>query len=226
MRGSPVQGNNKGQRRASHPTPVITPSKNTPGMDALLSPDVKPDIKPYVKPLDDDNTEESFATRIPKGSKWILIDEYPKPNPPDNIKPNPAASITPPLDPETILSRNQYNKNVNEPNITTVATANDTTNIPNCNERSLVPTGIIQAVEDKEVEHRKQKHKVGINPKLLRWLWEDPTRLPKARKDMARWAQFLATEMSNPTFQIFLAMTHNVKNTIVEKPSTIHSANE
>ena len=49
-------------------------------------------------------------TRIAKGSKWILIEEYPKPNPPDNIKPNSAASVTPPLKPETILSRNQANK--------------------------------------------------------------------------------------------------------------------
>ena len=80
-------------------------------------------------------------------------------------------------------------------------------------------------VNDNEIEHCKQKHKVGINQKLLQWLWEDPTRLPKAREDMARWTRFLATEMSNPGFQIFLAMTCNFKNT-VEKPATIHSTDE
>ena len=71
-------------------------------------------------------------------------------------------------------------------------------------------------VDDDEIEHRKQKHEFGINPKLLRWLWEDPTRLPKAREDMARWKRFHATEMSNPAFQIFLAMTSNFKNTFQE----------
>ena len=122
--------------------------------------------------------------------------------------------------------QNRANDNVSRSNITIVATTKDIIDTPNYNERSLIPNGIIQAVDVKEAEHPKQQHKVGINPNLLRWLWEDPTRLPKARKDTARWAQFLATEMSNPTFQIFLVMTHNVKNTVAEKPPTTHDANE
>ena len=187
-------------------------------MDALVPPDIKPDIKPDVESLEKNDTEEIFATRIAKGSKWILIDEYPKPNPPGNIKSNPTINATPPSDLETIPLQNQASKTVIEHHITTIATSKDISDIPNYNERSLVPTGIIKAVDGKEAEYRKQKHKVGINPKLLRWLWEDPKRLPKARKDMARWAEFLATEMSNPTFQIFLAMTHNVNNTVTEEP--------
>ena len=127
-------------------------------------------------------------------------------------------STAPPPELKTTPLQNQASKTVAEHSITTVATTKDIADIPNYTERSLVPTGIIQAVDGKEAEHRKQKHKVGINPKLLRWLWEDPKRLPKARKDMARWAEFLATEMSNPTFQIFLAMTHNVNNTVTEEP--------
>ena len=153
-----VQGKRKGQRRASRPTPVITPLKNTLGMDVLVPPDVKPD----VKPLGDDNMEESFATRIAKGSRRILINEYPELRPPGNIKSNSATSVTSPPDLETIPLWDQANKNVNEPNIITVATANDITDTPNCNEKSLVPTGIIRVVDDKEIEHRKQKHKVGI----------------------------------------------------------------
>ena len=221
-----VQGKRKGQQQAPRPTPVATTLKNTPGMDAMVLPDVKLDIKPEIKPPGNDNTEENFATRIAKGGKWILIDEYPAPNPPGNVKPNSAASAIPTTDPETAHLQNRANDNVSRSNITIVATTKDIIDTPNYNERSLIPNGIIQAVDVKEAEHRKQQHKVGINPNLLRWLWEDPTRLPKARKDTARWAQFLATEMSNPTFQIFLVMTHNVKNTVAEKSPTTHDANE
>ena len=78
-------------------------------------------------------------------------------------------------------------------------------------ERSIVPRATTLMVDDDKIEHQKWKNKVGINPDLLRWLWEDPKRLPKAREDMARWTQYMATEMSNPAFQLFLAMACNFK---------------
>ena len=52
-------------------------------MDALVLPDLKPDVKPYVKTLGKDNTGESFANRVAKGSGWILINEYSAPKSPD-----------------------------------------------------------------------------------------------------------------------------------------------
>ena len=83
-------------------------------MDTLVLPDIKPDIKPDVESLEKNNTEESFAIRITKGSKWILIDEYPKPKPPGHIKSNPTISATPPPDLETIHLQNQANKIITE----------------------------------------------------------------------------------------------------------------
>ena len=70
-------------------------------------------------------------------------------------------------------------------------------------------------------EHRKQKHRVRIDSKLLRWLWEDPTRLPKARDDMARWTGYMATETSNPAFQIFLSMAWYRGRTRRKMPVTL-----
>jgi hypothetical protein len=129
-----VQGKREGQRQASHPTPVVTPLKNTSQTDALVPPDVKPDIKPDVKPLDNSNNEESFATSIAKGRQWILIDEYPKPNPPGNIKSNPMISTAPPPDLKTTPLRNQAIRTVAEHSITTVATTKDIANTPNYKE--------------------------------------------------------------------------------------------
>ena len=198
-------------------------------MDALVPPDVKPDIKPDVKSLGHGNAEESFATRIVKGSKRILIDEYPAPKSPGKAKPSPAANGTPPSDPSTVPSwrhrKRRVRDKIQKPNDNTTIIAKDIIETTKCDDKSLVPTGTIHMVDDDEIEHRKQKHKVGINPDLLRWLWEDPTRLPKAREDMARWTRFLATEMSNPAFHIFLAMACNFKNT-VEKTATIHNTDE
>ena len=203
-------------------------------MDALVPPDVKPDIKPDVKTLGHGNAEESFATRAAKGSKRILIDEYPAPKSPGKVKPNPATNDASTSDPSTVPLRGRYNKNVTkcklcdkiaEPNDNTTASVKNITDVTECDKKGLVPTGTIRTVDVNEIKHRKQKHRVGINSDLLRWLWEDPTRLPQAREDLARWTQFMATEMSNPAFQIFLAMVCNFKNT-VEKPATTRTIHE
>ena len=77
--------------------------------------------------------------------------------------------------------------------------------------KNIIPSNAPQKFDNDENEHRKRRHKFGIKPELLRWLWEDPTRLPKAREDMARWTKYMATEMSNPAFQLFLSMAHNFK---------------
>ena len=61
---------------------VATDAKAKPGMDALVLPDVKPD----VKSLGDDIGEESFATRVAKGSGWILIDKYSTPKSLNKVK--------------------------------------------------------------------------------------------------------------------------------------------
>ena len=51
----------------------------------------------------------------------------------------------------------------------------------------------LQKYEEDENEHRKRRHEFGINPKLIRWISEDPTRLAKAREDMARWTRYMKT---------------------------------
>ena len=68
-----------------------------------------------------------------------------------------------------------------------------------------------QGFDSGENDHRKCRHKFGhgIKPRLLKWLLEDPTRLPKAREHMARWTKYMKSEMSNPAFQLFLSMAHN-----------------
>ena len=81
-------------------------------MDALVPPDIKTDVKPDVKSFGHDNVEESFATRVAKGSKRILIDEYPETKSPGKTKSNSATNGAPPSDPATIPSRNYRNKNV------------------------------------------------------------------------------------------------------------------
>ena len=207
------------QTRVQTKPTVATNAKNKSGMDALVLSDVKPDIKPDIKMLGNDNVEESFATRVAKGSGWILIDEYSAPKSPGKAKPDPGANDAPTSDPTTIPSQTHHNKTGTkykvgnkhpEPNNTMAITENiiDTTK---CDEKSIIPNGVTRTVNDDDIEHRKQKHRVGINPDLLRWLWEDPTRLPKAREDMARWTQYLTAEMSNPAFQLFLAMVCNFK---------------
>ena len=74
-----------------------------------------------------------------------------------------------------------------------------------------IPSNTPQTFDNDENEHRKRRHQFGIDPDLLRWLREDPARLPKAREDMARWTKYMATEMSNPAFQLFISMAKNFK---------------
>ena len=85
------------------------------------------------------------------------------------------------------------------------------TNTIQQDEKSIVPSDALQKFDNDENEQRKRRHKFGINPELLRWLWEYPTRIPKAREDMARWTKYMAKEMSNPAFQLFLSMAYNFK---------------
>ena len=46
----------------------------------------------------------------------------------------------------------------------------------------------------------------------MQWLWEDPKRIPKAREDIDRWSEYMAKEMSNPAFGIFINMAANLRN--------------
>jgi hypothetical protein len=95
-----LNGRRGGGKKDKTPTPyhapvkteptVVTDIKVKPEMDALVLPDVKPD----VKTLDNDNTGESFATRIEKGSGWILIDEYSTPKSPDRNGTKPGQRRT------------------------------------------------------------------------------------------------------------------------------------
>ena len=85
---------------------------------------------------------------------------------------------------------------------------------------NLIPNDITQTVDDDNIEHRKRKHNVGTDPNLVQWLWEDPKRLPKAREDIARWSDYMATEMSNPAFQIFINMASNLRNNKEHSPKT------
>ena len=63
----------------TEPMPAcVTDTKVKPERDALVLPHVKPDIQT----LGNTETGESFATRIAKGSGWILIDEYSAPKSP------------------------------------------------------------------------------------------------------------------------------------------------
>ena len=75
------------------------------------------------------------------------------------------------------------------------------------------PNDNLRALDNDANEHRKRKHQFNIDPNLMRWFHEDPTRLPKARKDMAKWTEYIATEMSNPAFPLFIAMTRNCEKT-------------
>ena len=46
----------------------------------------------------------------------------------------------------------------------------------------------------------------------MRWLGEDPQRLPKVREDVTRWSEYMATEISNPAFELFVNMAANLSN--------------
>ena len=67
-------------------------------------------------------------------------------------------------------------------------------------------------IDEDSIEHRKRKHNVGTNRHLVQWLWEDPKRIPKAREDIDRWTKYMAEEMSNPAFGIFINMAANLRN--------------
>ena len=77
-----------------------------------------------------------------------------------------------------------------------------------------------QSVDDEDIEHRKRKHRVGVDPSLAQWLWKDPKRVPKVREDIARWTNYMATEMSNPAFEIFINMASNLRNNRQHSPKT------
>ena len=65
---------------------------------------------------------------------------------------------------------------------------------------------------------KRRRHQLDIDPKLLRWLGRDPTRFPKAREDMARWTRYMATEMSNPAFPLFLSMAGSMARNPARAP--------
>lgn len=58
-------------------------------------------------------------------------------------------------------------------------------------------------------EHRKCRHGFHLDPELVRWISENPTRLTNARRDMEKWAKYMANAMQNPAFPIFMSMAHS-----------------
>ena len=191
-------------------------------MDAMIPPDIKPDIKPDVPPDVKPNIkpdvknskctnteEESFITHVARRSKQILIDDYQS----AKTKGNPKLIVAPDLTLPT--PRRKYRTKQTKDNTSTINTTSviaepmgETRN----SKDGLTPDKVTQTVDEDNIEHRKRKHNVGTNQNLVRWLWEDPRRLAKAREDITRWSEYMANEMSNPAFEIFINMASNLSN--------------
>ena len=191
-----------------------------------------PDVKPDFDELDDEKA--SFLSQVTKGSKRLFIDDYLDEDPTEGIqrtddtggKPQPVK--TSPTSHTTLTSPKETSGKLREkkrpqPDESTTVTKRkpETTT---CYRAIKVERGNVvttqheepdhtpQTFDDDENEHRKRRrHQLDLDPTLLRWLGREPTRFPKAREDMARWTSYLATEMSNPAFPLFLAMAGSMK---------------
>ena len=218
----------KTQRPHSHAderqtTPNVTQiapktGKNTANMDAMIPPDIKPivqtniplDVKPDIRPAKGDSKcsnigKGDFIARVAKHSKQILIDDY---EPTKNKKGVPKLIEAPNLATPTPrkIYRTKQTKD-NDP----AAIAEPVDKIKH-SETTPTPDNVTKAVDEDNIEHRKRKHNVGTNRNLMRWLGEDPQRLPKVREDVTRWSEYMATQISNPAFELFVNMAANLSN--------------
>ena len=193
------------------------------------------DVKPDFNELDDEKA--SFLSQVMKGSKRLFIDEYPtegiqcadatgrKPQP---VKTSPTSRTTL-TSPKGTSGKHREKKRPQPDESTTVTKRKpETTTYYRAIkvERGDVvttqqdkPGDTPQTFDDDENEHRKRRrHQLDLDPKLLRWLGRDPTRFPKAREDMARWTRYMATEMSNPAFPLFLSMAGSMARNPARAP--------
>ena len=199
-----------------------TNKKNTAGTDAMIPPDVKPDIKPDILPdikpdikprkENSDRTstkEESFAARVARRSKQILIDDY------QSAKAKGETTLA--AVPDSTFSNLREKPSVGRTK-NSKSTANITSNSVELTSETKkrgggpTPDKAAQMVDADNVEHRKRKHNVGTNRHLVQWLWGDPKRIPKVREDIAKWSKYMANEMSNPAFEIFINMATNLRD--------------
>ena len=191
--------------------------KNTANMDAMIPPDIKPiiqtniplDVKPDVRSGAGDskcsNTkEDNFIARVAKHSKQILIDDY---QPTENKKGVPKLIEAPNF--ATPTPRKKYRTKQTKNNGPAATEPVDKTGH---NEITPTPDSVTQTIDEDNIEHRKRKHNVGTDRNLMRWLGEDPQRLPKVREDVTRWSEYMATEISNPAFELFVNMAANLSN--------------
>ena len=188
----------------------MIPPDVKPDIRPDIPPDIKPDIKPCTKASGHTNTEEeSFITRVARRSKQILTDDYQSAKSKSEPRPVVAPDLTQPTP-----RRKYHTKQMKDskPTIDTTNTSAGPTDETGKSERGLTPDKVTQMIDEDNIEHRKRKHNVGTNRHLVQWLWEDPKRIPKAREDIDRWSEYMAKEMSNPAFGIFINMAANLRN--------------
>ena len=197
-----------------------TNKKNTADMDAMIPPDVKPDIKPGMLPdikpdikprrKNSDRTsteEESFVARVARRSKQILIDDYQSAKTKDETTFVVAPDLTlPNPHKKPGAGRTKDSKSTTNTTSDSVGLASEARR----REGGPTPDRVTQTVDEDSIEHMKRKHNVGTNRHLVQWLWEDPKRIPKAREDIARWSKYMANEMSNPAFEVFINIAANL----------------
>ena len=195
--------------------------KNTANTDAMILPDIKPviqtdippDVKPDVRPDAEDskcsNTkEDSFIARVAKHSKQILIDDY---QPTGNRKSIPKLIEAPNF--ATPTPRKKYSaKQTKDGGPATITGPVGKTEHSEIKPIKPILDSVTQTIDEDSIEHRKRKHNVRTNGNLMQWLGEDPQRLPKVREDVTRWSEYMATEISNPAFELFINMAANLSN--------------
>ena len=211
------------QRTANTTHMVPTERKNTADMDAMIPPDIKPtvnldaalDVKPDIKsdaknPKCSNTEADNFVTHVAKHSKRILIEEYQPTRTRGGPKPIEAPNTAFPT-PHRKYRTKQTKDDKPTTNVTT-ATQEPIGKIRHSKVKPILDN-VTQTVNEDNIEHRKRKHNIGTNQNLARWLWEDPQRLPKVQQDVTRWSEYMATEISNPAFELFINMAANLSNT-------------
>ena len=212
------------RQRIPHATHTVpTERKNTADMDAMIPPDIKPttnpdaalDVKPDIKsnaknPKCSNTEVDNFVTRVAKHSKQILIEEYQTTRTRGGPKPIEAPNTALPT-PHKKYRTKQTKNDKSATNITT-AIPEPTGKIKHSEAKPILDN-VTQTINEDNIEHRKRKHNIETNQNLARWLWEDPQRLPKVQQDVTRWSEYMATEISNPAFELFINMATNLSNT-------------
>ena len=173
--------------------------------------DVKPDVRPDAGDSKCSNMkEDNFIARVAKHSKQILIDDYQPTKIRGGPKPIEAPNTALPT-PHRKYCTKQTKDDKPTTNVTT-ATPEPIGKIRHSEVKPILDN-VTRTINEDNIEHRKRKHNIGTNQNLARWLWEDPQRLPKVQQDVTRWSEYMATEISNPAFELFINMAANLSNT-------------